>query len=97
MSRQIKEFDDAESQKRIEEFVRLSIKNRDTVDFNFEADLKVIMKKLNVKRLVENDKEYLHNFVKMIIRMYEKIYLEETITIGRRQGSRFINLFTEAA
>ncbi len=96
MPKELKKFDDTEAQIRIEQFVKLGLKDRDNIDFDFEADLIKLIKKLNVARLINNDKEYLKQFTQMIIRMYEKIYLKDVVKAGRQQGNRFVRLFARS-
>lgn len=94
MPRQIKQLNDSEKQKAIEVFVRNTFKDRDDYMFDFEADFVRMLKKLNVRRLVNGDRKYLRKFTKAIMEMYRKVYFPETLKAGKRQTDRFVRLFT---
>ncbi len=95
--RKVKQIDDAENQELLEQYVKNGLKDRDNIDFDFEADLIKMIRKLNVTRLVNNDREYLDNFTKSVIGLYRKFYLGDVVFAGKREADRFFRLFTEGA
>jgi len=56
---------DEEKQELLDNYVRLNLKDRDDINFNFEEDLrKFILKNLNVKKLIAQDKKYMKRVMK---------------------------------
>jgi len=87
---------DEEKQELLDNYVRLNLKDRDDINFNFEEDLrKFILKNLNVKKLIAQDKKYMKRVNEMIAAFVAKSYLPDILKIGRKQANRYKRNFTE--
>lgn len=95
--KQIKKLPDSELQNKNEDFVRLSVDDKDDVDFNFEEDIAKIIKRISVKQLINNNLKYLKNFKKAMIAFYMQSYLVDNIKVGNKKVKRFLRLYGEAA
>jgi len=98
MQRQIKKVDDPEAMDNTEEYIRLNLRDRDEIDFNFEADIeKNIIKKLDLNKMLNKDKKYIQQITDFITALYIKSYFPDALKAGDRARGRFDRIFTKAS
>lgn len=91
-----KELSDQELFNLSQDFARLNLVDRDNVVFDFEADIKRVMKTINLQRLINKDKKYLRQ-VKLFIReLILQSYLKDMINVGLKKTKRFNNYYVAA-
>ena len=80
---------------KIKEWGQARVELQDEYIFDFEADFEKLMKKINIRRLVNKDRKYLKTFKDTIMAMYRKVYLQEVMKSGEKQARLFMEIFTE--
>lgn len=93
--RKVKEINDNSLVELNNKFAMLNLKDRDDVVFNYETDVKKMIRKLNIKRLLKKDKKYLRNVRKIFMAMILQSYLKDMILTGQKKKNRYISYFTE--
>jgi len=93
--RKVKEINDNSLVELNNKFAMLNLKDRDDVVFNYETDVKKMIRKLNIKRLLKKDKKYLRNVRKIFMAMILQSYLKDMILTGQKKKKRYISYFTE--
>lgn len=96
MKMELKTLSDEELAAKAEDFARLNLTDRDDVIFDFEADIKRFMKKLDVAKLMRKNKKYIKNIKAFIMNMILQSYLKDIITVGEKKERRFKKYYLEA-
>lgn len=78
-----------------EDFARLNLDDRDNVVFDFEADMKKALKKVNIKKLIKKDKKYLKNVKNFIMNIVLQRYLKDIIKVGNKKVNRYKKFYLE--
>lgn len=94
---QLKEFTDNQLVELSEDFAMKNLDDRDDVIFDFEADMKKVMKKINLNKLVANDKKYLKNVKKLIMDIVLQRYLKDIINVGTKKIDNYKDFYLEPA
>lgn len=94
---QNKDLTDEQLVKFGEDFARLNLDDRDDVIFDFEADMKKAMKKVNIKKLIKKDKKYIKNVKNFIMNIVLQRYLIDIIKVGNKKVKRYKKLYLEPA
>ncbi len=92
---QIKEMTDEQRADKLDEFLLASLESKDDYVFDFEADLIRIIKRLDVKRLMRNDRKYIRGFTNTVVAMFKRIYVPEVMRAGIKDANNFKRLYTE--
>ena len=94
---QNKDLSDNQLVKLGEEFAMGNLNDRDDVVFDFEADMKRLMKKVNINKIIKKDKKYLKQVKKFITNIILERYLKDIINVGNKKVKRYTTFYTEPA
>lgn len=86
---QLKELTDNELVELSEKFAMANLKDRDNIVFNFEEDFRKMIKKINLKKLIKDDKKYLKKVKEFIYQIILQAYLKDMINAGLRKENRY--------
>jgi len=89
----MKILSDEERVELVNEFALKNLDDRDDVIFDFEADIKRMFKKLDLKKLINKDKKYIKALKSAIYNLVLQSYLEDIINIGIKKSKMHDRLF----
>jgi hypothetical protein len=93
---EVKTLSDDEKVKLSDDFARINLNDRDDVVFDFEADMRRVMKQVNIKKLMKKDKKYIKGLKKFIMNIVLQRYLVDIIKVGNKKVSRFNRFYVGA-
>jgi hypothetical protein len=93
---QIKSLTDNEKKELSDKLAMLNLNDRDDVIFNFEADMKKLVKGIDMRKILRKDKKYIANLKNYINGMVRNIYLKDIINVGKKKTKRFVTSYIEA-
>lgn len=79
-----------------DDFLRLGLKDRDDVIFDFEADLKKILRRVEVRKLLKKNKKYIREVKSFMKDFILQTYLIDMMKIGEKKYKRFERFYLES-
>lgn len=86
---ELKKFNDDQLNELSTDFVLKNLEDRDDVIFDFEADIKKVLKKINVRRFLNKDRKYVKKVKQFIKDIILQRYLVDMIKVGTKKANRF--------
>ena len=73
----------------LEKTVVNSVKDIDNVVFSYEVDIKKIIKKINIRQIINKNPKFIKRLKNIFLQLYLQHYLKDTIKDGHKKTNRY--------